>query len=32
LLILAPSVADAAILIDARRQGNALRVVIDAER
>ena len=32
LLILAPSVADAPILIDARRQGNALRVVIDAER
>jgi hypothetical protein len=32
LVILSPSVADAAILIDARRQGNALRVVIDAER
>jgi hypothetical protein len=32
LLILAPSVADAAILIDARRQGDDLRVVIDAER
>jgi hypothetical protein len=31
-LILAPSVADAAILIDARRQGDDLRVVIDAER
>jgi hypothetical protein len=32
LLILAPSVVDAAILIDARRQGDDLRVVIDAER
>ena len=32
LLILAPSVADAAILIDARRQGDVLRVVIDAEQ
>lgn len=33
LLILAPSAAaDAAILIEARQQGDALRVVIDAER
>ena len=33
LLILAPSaIAEAAILIDARKQGDALRVVIDAER
>jgi hypothetical protein len=32
LLILAPSVADAAILIDARRQGDPLRIVVDAER
>jgi hypothetical protein len=32
LLILAPSVADAAILIDARRQGDTLRIVVDAER
>lgn len=33
LLILAPSaVADAAVLIEARKQGDALRMVIDAER
>ena len=33
LLILAPSaVADAAILIDARKQGDALRLVIDADQ
>ena len=33
LLMLAPSaIAEAAILIDARRQGDTLRVVIDAER
>jgi hypothetical protein len=31
LLILAPSAADAAILIDARKQGDALRLVIDAD-
>ena len=32
LLILAPSAADAAILIDARKQGDALRLVIDADQ